>query len=157
MAVSPLVTPPRGRAIRTETPLLVALAVVFLGFSVYGGLSGVVVAFVLAVALVLGGPLLAYLAGTIALLGVGDAVSLGILSSHLLLATVLVGAVTVERGRRVGLLSVLAVTGYIGLFVGTSVVVDGLAATTVTIAALVSCLGYGLHRYELLTLGLIDE
>lgn len=157
MADSPLIVPPRGRAIRGERSLLAALAILFLGFGVAGGAYGVAIAVVAAAALTLAGPLLAYLSGSIVLFGMGDFVSFDPVVGHLLLAPLLIGAIAVEQGRRAGLISLLAVLAYIGLFVGVGTAVEGLAATTAVLASLLVGLSYGLHRYELLTLGLIDE
>lgn len=157
MAGSPLVVSPRGRTVLEARPLLAAAGAVLVGFALFGGLPGAAVGVATAAALAVGGPLLAYLTGTIVLLGVGDAVGLTAVPGHLLLATFLVGAVTVDRGRRLGLLMLLGVSTYLGLYVGVGAIVDGLAATTGILALLISCLSYVIHRYELLTLGLIDE
>lgn len=157
MAVSPLVVPPRGRTIGTDRSLLATLAVLFVGFGLLGGLYGLAVAATAAIVLALAGPLIAYLSGTIVLLGLNGVIGLDPLVGHLLLVTLLVGAVTAQRGRRTGLLAVLVVTTYVGLFIGISTVVDSLLTTTAVLTVLAVCLSYGLHRYELLTMGLIDE
>lgn len=157
MAGSPLVVSPRGRAVLGERPLLAALAAVVVGLSLLDGPLGAAVGLAAAATLALGGPLLAYLVGTVGLLGVGDAGGVTPVLQHALLASVLVGAVTADRGPRFGLLALLALSATVGAVVGIGAVTDGLLTMAAVVAGLLGTVSYGLHRYELLTLGLIDE
>ena len=157
MTGSPLVVPPRGRAVLGDRALLAALALVLVGLGLLNGLFGAAVALLTAGALALGGPLLAYLVGTVALLGVAEPGDATPYLQHLLLATLLAGAVTVDRGPRLGLLSVLAIAAVVGAFVGIGAVAESLLTTAAIVAGLLISVSYVLHRYELLTLDLIDE
>lgn len=157
MADSPLVVRPRGRAVLGERPLLVALAFVVVGLGLLEGFVGAAVALLAATGLALGGPLLAYLVGTVGLLGTADAGGVTPVLQHLLLSTLLVGAITVERGPRLGLLSLLGLAACVSVFVGVGAVVESLLVTAAVVAGLLVLVSYFLHRYELLTLDLIDE
>ena len=157
MTGSPLVVPPRGRAFLGERALLAALAAVIVGLSLLNGLFGAAVGLLAAGALALGGPLLAYLVGTVGLLGTADAGGATPLLQHLLLSTLLVGAVTVERGPRLGLLSLLALLATVGAFLGIDAVAGSLLTTAAVVAGLLITVSYFVHRYELLTLDLINE
>lgn len=140
-----------------ERPLIVALAVVLVGLSLLDGLVGAAVGLTAAATLALGGPLLAYLVGTVGLLGVGDVGGATPYLQHLLLSSLLVGAVTVERGPRLGLLSLFALSATVGVFVGVDAVTGSLLTTAAVVAGLLGLTSYFVHRYELLTLDLIDE
>lgn len=154
---TPLVTGPRGRDVFGAPPVLAATLAALVGLGVLGGLSGAVTGAVAVVALVAGGPLLAFVAGTVALIGAGGAFGPALIPAHLLLVGLLVAAVYDEYDRETGLLALLVVAVYVALFVVSQSSLGGLTETTAVLAGLAVFVSYGIHRYELLTLDLIDE
>lgn len=157
MSKTPLVVAPRGRDVLGHPPLLVAALFTIVGFGVLGTPAGAAVGVVPMGILFLGGPVLAFVGGVVALAGLGEAVSLAPLSSHLVLSSFLLAATYAESGRRIGVLHLAAIAGYVGLFIMSRSAVDGLAAPMAVLAGVLAFVGYGIHRYEILTLGLIDE
>ncbi len=157
MSETPLVIPPRGGDAVRSAPTLAAGFVTVVAFALLGGPAGAAVALVPAVALVVGGPLLAFLAGTIAVMGVYESLGMAPLPAHLVLTTFLLAALSIEYDRAVGVLYLTVVTAYVGLFFLTRSTVGGLAETAAVLVAAAALVSYVIHRYELLTLGLIDE
>lgn len=157
MSEMPLVVAPRGRDVVGATPALVAALVTVAAFGVLGGPIGVVVALVSVVALVAGGPLVAFLAGTVALLGVGEMAGLAQIPSHLVLTSFLIAGLHTEHDRTVGVLYLAIVAIYAALFVMGQSSLGGLTETTALLAGLAAVVSYMIHRYELVVLGLVDE
>lgn len=157
MSETPLVVTPRGRDVVGVTAASVAAVVTVAVFGVLGGPVGIAVGLVSAGALVAGGPLLAFIAGTVALLGVGEAAGLASLPAHLVLTGFLVADRYAKHGWSVGLVTVAVVAVYATLFVMARSSMGRLTETTAVLVALVALVGYAIHRYELVVLGLVDE
>lgn len=157
MSETPLVVAPRGRDVVGATPAFAAALVTVGAFGVLGGPLGVAVALVSAGALVAGGPLLAFIVGTIAVLGVGELAGLTPIPAHLVLASFLVAGLSTEHDRTVGVLSLAIVAIYAALFVTGQSSTGGLTETTAVLAGLAALGSYVIHRYELVVLGLVDE
>ena len=157
MSETPLVTGPRGREVLDTPPVVGVTVGALVGFTVLAGAVGVAAGVVTLVGLLAGGPLLAFVAGTVALIGVSGAFGTALIPAHLLLVAVLVAAVYDEYGRETGMLALLTVAVYVALFVVAESTLGGLTETTVVLAGLALLVSYGIHRYELLTLGLLDE
>lgn len=137
--------------------MLAAIVVTVVGFGLLGTPLAAAVGIVPLGALLLGGPLLAFVSGTLALVGVGGALGLAPLPSLLVLASFPLAAAFAEHGRRPAALYLAAFTACIGLFVLTRAAFDSLTTVTAVLVGTLVTAGYVLHRYELLTLGLIDE
>lgn len=157
MSETPLVVAPWGRDVVGATPVLVAALITVTAFGVLGGPLGVAVALVPVAALVVGGPILAFCAGTVALLGGGELAGLPPIPAHLVLAGFLVAGVATEHDRSVGVLSLAIVAIYVALFVVAEGSMAGLTETTAVLAGLAALGSYVIHRYELVILGLVDE
>ena len=157
MSEPPLVVAPRGRDVFGNPPLLAAVLFTIVGFGVLGTPAAAAVGFVPMGILFVGGPLLAFVGGVIALAGVGEAVSLAPLASSLVLSSFLLAATYTEDGRRVGILHLGVITACAGLFIMSRTMFDGLGAPIAILVGVLVFVGYGIHRYELLALGLIDE
>lgn len=157
MSKTPLVVAPRGRDVLGDPPLLVAVLFTIVAFGVLGTPAAAAVGIVPMGILFLGGPVLAFVGGVIALAGVGEAVSLAPLASHLVLSSFLVAATYTESGRRIGSIHLAAIAAYVGVFIMTQSALDSLAAQMAVLVGVLVFGGYAVHRYELLTLGLIDE
>lgn len=157
MSETPLVIAPRGRGVVGLTPTFVAALFTVAAFGVLGGPVGVAVSIVPVVALVAAGPLLAFITGTVALLGVGEIAGLAPLPAHLVVMSFLIAGLYTEHGRSVGMLASAAVALYASLFLITQSSIGGLTQTAVVLAGLATLAGYMIHRYELVVLGLVDE
>lgn len=157
MSDTPLVVEPRGRDVVGVTPAFVVALFTLGAFGVLGGAGGVALAFVPIVALVAGGPLVAFIIGTVTVLGAGDFLAGGPLAAHLVLTSYLVAGVYTEHGRRMGVLSLAVVASYAALFVVGLSSTDGLTETTAVLVVAAAGVGYMIHRYELVVLGLADE
>lgn len=157
MSDTPLVVAPRGRDIVGATPAFVAALVTVAAFGVLGGPVGAAVALVPAVALVAGGPLLAFITGTVALIGGSEMAGIAPLPGHIVLTSFLVAGLYTEHDRTVGVLSLAIVAIYAALFVMGQSSMVGLTETTAGLAVLAAVVGYMIHRYELVVLGLVDE
>lgn len=157
MSETPLVVAPRGRDVVGATPALVAALITVAAFGVLGGPIGVTVALVPVAALVAGGPLVAFVAGTVALLGGGEMAGLAPIPAHLVLASFLVAGLYTAHDRTVGVLTLAIVAIYAALFVMGQSPMGGLTETTVVLAGLAALGSYMIHRYELVVLGLVDE
>ncbi|MEF8859039.1 MAG: hypothetical protein V5A38_08945 [Halolamina sp.] len=157
MSETPLVVAPRGRGVVGATPAVLASLATVAVFGVLGGPVGIAIAFVPVVALVAGGPLLAFIAGTVALLGVGEIAGLPLIPAHLVLASYLVAGVFTEHDRSVGVLFLAIVAIYAALFVIGESSMGGLTETTAVLAGLTAGVSYVIHRYELVVVGLVDE
>lgn len=157
MSQTPLVTGPRGRDVFTTVPLLAAILVTVLGFGVLGGAVGMAVGLLPVVVLFVGGPLLAFIAGSIGLVGTSGFFGPVLVPAHVVLMAIPVAALYDEYGREIGLLAALSVAVYVSLFVAGRSSLGGVTEPTVLLALLAAVVSYGIHRYELLTLGLIDE
>lgn len=157
MSDTPLVVAPRGRDVVGFTPAFVAALFVVAAFGVLGGPVGAAVGLVPGMVLVASGPLLAFIAGTVVLLGVGEPAGLSVLPAHLVLTSYLVAGFYSEHGRRVGVLSAAVVAIYVGLFVTGRSSMSSLTGTTAMLTGVAALVSYVIHRYELVVLGLIDE
>lgn len=157
MGDTPLVVAPRGRSAVGNTPAVTAVLFTALAFGLLGAPTAAAVSVVPAVALVLGGPLLAFVAGILALLGVGEAVGLAPIPAALVLASFLIVATFDEHGSRAAGIYLASVAAAVGTYVLARATVHGLVATAALLIGGIAFVGYGIHRYELLTLGLLDE
>jgi len=133
-----------------------ATLLVLLGFGVLGTPVAAAVGLVPLGVLLVGGPLLSFAGGTLAVIGVGEMVGLPSLPAVLLLASLPIASTYREFGWRVAALYLAVFAAAVGLFVASRSSVSLTATTAIVVLALCT-VSYGLHRYELLTLGLIDE
>lgn len=157
MSETPLVVAPRGRDVVGATPALVAALVTGAAFGVLAGPLGVAVALVPVAALVAGGPLLAFVAGTVALLAAGEMAGLALIPAHLVLASFLVAGVSTNHDRTVGVLALAIVAIYTALFAMAQSSMGGLTEPAAILAVVAALGSYMIHRYELVVLGLVDE
>lgn len=157
MSQTPLVISPRGRDAVQHPATLAAGLLPVVAFGLLGGPIGAAVGLVPAVALVAGGPLLAFIAGTIAVMGAAGTLGMSSLAAHVVLTAVLVAGVYTEYGRRLALLAVAIGAAYVGLFVLTKTTTGGLVEPTAVLLGMAAFGSYLIHRYEQLTLGLLDE
>lgn len=157
MSDTPLVVAPRGRDVIGFTPTFAAALFVVAAFGVLSGPAGAAAGLVTGLVLITSGPLLAFIAGTVALLGVGEMAGLSVLPAHLVLTSYLVAGVYSENGRRIGVLAAAVVAIYVGLFVMGQSLMSSLTQTAAVLAGLAALGSYGIHRYERVVLGLVDE
>lgn len=157
MGETPLAVAPRGRDAVENGPAVAAAFVTVVGFGLLGTPTAAAIALVPAVVLVLGGPLLAFMSGTIALVGVGETVGIPPVPGLLVIASFLLAATYDKHGSRPAGAYLAVVVGAVGSFVIARATLDGLAVTAALLIGGVAFVGYGIHRYELLTLGLLDE
>jgi hypothetical protein len=157
MGEPPLVVPPRGRELLGNPPTSAAIGVTAVGFALLGGPAAAALAVIPALGLVLGGPVLAFIVGIIGLLGVGDVVGLAPIPSALVLASFPLAATYESHGPRPAGIYLASVAAAVGTFVVARATLDGLLAVAAVSIGGLAFVGYGIHRYELLTLGLIDE
>lgn len=157
MGETPLIVAPRGRDVVGNPPTSAAIVLTALGLGLLGGPTAAALAVIPAVGLVLGGPVLAFVAGIITVIGVGDVVGLAPIPSALVLASYPLAATYDTHGARTAGIYLASVAAAFGTFVVAQATLDGILASTGIIIAGLAFVGYGIHRYELLTLGLIDE
>lgn len=157
MGETPLVVAPRGRTAVGNGPAVAAVLFTAVAFGLLGTPTAAAVSVVPAAALVLGGPVVAFVAGTIALVGAGAAVGLTPIPAALVLASFLLAATYDEHGSRVSGIYLATLPTAAGTFVVARSTFDGLLAPTAIVVGALVLVGYGIHRYELLALGLIDE
>jgi len=157
MGETPLVVAPWGRDLIGSGPSLAAAFVTVIGFGLLGMPAAAVVGLVPVAVLVIGGPLLAFVSGIIALVGVGEVVGISPVPGVVVLASFLIATTYDEHGRRTAGIYLSAVVAAAGMFVVTQAVFDTLTATATLLIGGIVFMGYGIHRYELLTLGLLDE
>lgn len=159
MSTAPLVVPPRGRALLGNAGALAGAGVTVLALTLLGGTAGFAAGLVTVGLLALFGPLVAVAGGVLALLGVGDASGVGpAIGGVLVTLPIVAGAAAAEEGRKLAALIVLVAAAVLGAFLIAGATLDPNRPTAV---ALVLCLlglaAYFLHRYEQLTLGLLDD
>ena len=157
MGETPLVVAPRGRSALGNGPVVTAVLFTAVAFGLLGTPMAAAVSVVPAVTLVVAGPLLAFVAGTIALVGVSEAVGLAPIPAGLVLVSFLLAATYDEYGGRVAGIALATLGAAVGTFVVARSTFDGLLAPTALVAGALALVSYGVHRYELLALGLIDE
>lgn len=155
MSTSPLLISPRGRDVLGNTPALVAVLATVLGFGILGTPLAAAVGLLPVLAFVAGGPVLAFAVGTVAVAGLGEVVGLPSIPAIIVL-TGMLGVDVVDDGRRATALFGALITA----IVGTSVVIQatgtGLLAATAILGGGLVLASYLLHRYELVTLGLVE-
>lgn len=157
MGETPLVVAPRGRDSVENGPTSAAIVLTVAGFGLLGGPAAAALAVIPAIGLILGGPVLAFVAGIITLIGVGDVVGLAPIPSALVVASFPLAATYDTHGARTAGIYLASVAAAVGAFVVARATLDGVLAPTGIIIGGLAFVGYGIHRYELLTLGLIDE
>lgn len=157
MGETPLVVGPRGRDAVGLVPTSAAIIVTAVGFGLLWGPVAVALAAIPALGLIFGGPLLAFIAGIITLLGIGEPLGLAPIPATLMVASYPLAATVEEYGARTAGIYLASVVAAVGAFVVAQVALDGLLAPTVVLVGALAVVSYGVHRYELLTLGLIDE
>ena len=157
MYESPLVIGPLGRDAARSVPLLLAAVLILAGFGMLGTPAAVAVALLPLGILVFGGPLLSFAGGTLAVVGIGDAVGLAPLPAVVLLTALPVAGTYHDSGRRIAALYLAVVAAAVGLFVMSHSSVGSLTTATAIVVLGLCTSSYGMHRYELLSLGLINE
>lgn len=157
MGEPPLVDTPRGRTAVGNAPVVTAVLGTAVAFGLLGTPLAAAVGVVPALVLVLAGPLLAFVAGIIALVGVGETVGLAPIPAAVVLASVLLATTYDAHGARVGGIYLATLAAAVGTFVVARSLFDGLFAPTALVIGGLGLVSYGVHRYELLALGLIDE
>jgi hypothetical protein len=140
-----------------NVPMSAAIGISAVAFGLLGGPLAAALALVPAVVLVLGGPVLAFVAGTIAVLGFGETLGIAPIPAGLAVASFLLASSYEEHGSRSAGLYLATVVATAGTFVVTRTLFDGLFAAVVVVVGGLAIVAYGIHRYELLVLGLIDE
>lgn len=156
MSTSPLLLPPRGRDVLGSAPALAAVLGTVLGFGVLGTPLAAAVSLLPALAFVAGGPVLAFAVGTVAVAGVGEIVALPSLPAIVVL-TGMLGVDVVDDGRRAGMLFGAFVAAVVGTYVAVRANEAGLLVTAAVLAGGLVVASYLLHRYELVTLGLVES
>jgi hypothetical protein len=157
MNESPLVIGPRGRDAAKSVPVVAAAVLVLVGFGILGSPVAAAVGLVPVAILVLGGPLLSFAGGTLAVVGTAALVGLSPLPAVVLLASLPLAATHREYGWRVAALYLATIAAAVGLFVLSQSAVSSLTSATAIVVLNLCLISYGIHRYELLSLGLIDE
>lgn len=156
MNTSPLLLAPRGRDTLGRPLALAAMVGTVLGFGLLGTPVAAALGLLPALAFVAGGPVVAFAVGTVAVAGLGEAVGLppilGVLALSLLL-----GVDVVEDGRRPTLLFGAIVAAVVGTYVGVRATGTGVLGITAVLGSGLALASYLLHRYELVTLGLVER
>ncbi len=155
MRTTPLLLTPRGRDVLGNRPALVAIVGTVLAFGVLGTPVAAVLGLLPAIGFVLGGPMIAFALGTVAVAGFGGLVGLPPVGAVVVL-TGLLGVEVYEDGRRPALLFAALVAAVAGSYVAIRATEATLFTTTAVIVGALALASYLLHRYELVTLGLVD-
>jgi hypothetical protein len=157
MGETPLVVAPRGRDSVGSAPMAAAVGTTAVAFGLLGGPLAAVLTLVPAAVLVLGGPVLAFVAATIAFLGLGSAVGVAPIPAALAAAGFLLASTYDTHGPRTAGIYLASAVATVGTFVVARALLDGLLTTTAVVLGGLAFVGYGIHRYELLVMGLLDE
>lgn len=150
----------RLRPAERPNPFALLATLVTVGvFFILGGPVGVASGLLVVLAAVLGGPLVGFVVGHAALAVVlTEPSAVTIIVAEAGLGMLLVAA-SVDGSDRVstGLLTALAFVGTAAFLVVVSELVDPLWGVTAVVVGTLVLVGYTLHRYELVTLGLVTD